>query len=266
MVSLNDLTNGPKMFQETFGSKWGPRFWRIVFTIVVIAIVTAAMSQIFGSWHAAYLEVAGWFSSSSSKIPPQPPVAPPPSNPPLTPVTPSAGPVTQPAGPQQPTPLSGGEKDAKIAVLKLVVQRMDDFATLLTQGDAMLDTWQRDIQANRPEEIKKIQDFAADAYKFRLKLESTHHSIVGSYRDVADLLMVAVRPPGAEGVPGSIFAQFVRSADNFFDEVNSSTVSDPKTLDITTIAQILRKNINDIRIWEREVKRTSQDQISSLSH
>jgi hypothetical protein len=269
MVSLTDLTNGPKMFQETFGSKWGPRLWRAVFTIVVVAIVTGAMSQIFGSWHAAYLEVAGWFSPSTSSPPgrSQTPVNGP-SNPPATPATPPPSTPSTPPVIQPPPTLSREEKDARIAVWKLVVQRMDELASLLNQGDAMLDTWHRDIQVNRAEEIKKTQDFAADAYKFRLKLESTHHSIIGSYSDIADVLKVAVRPPGAEGAPGSIFAQFVRSANDFSEGLNSSTDFDPKNLQIgiTPIAQIFRKNLSTVRTWEQEIKRTGEDQISSLSH
>jgi hypothetical protein len=30
MISLSDLLNGPKMFEETFGLQWGRRFWLAV--------------------------------------------------------------------------------------------------------------------------------------------------------------------------------------------------------------------------------------------
>jgi hypothetical protein len=266
MVTLTDLTNGPKMFQETFGSKWGPRLWRVVFTIVVIAIATAAMSEIFGSWRSAYLEIAGWFSPSPSsppKGPSQPPMGIPPSNTPAT-----ATPTPQPATPQPAPTLSREEKDAKIEVWKLVVQRMDDLAALLDQGDEMLETWLRDTEINRSAEMKKAQDFAGAASNIRIKLESTHDSIAGNYADIADLLKVTVRPPGRGPVPGSIFDQFMRSSGDFSNELISSPESDPQKLqrNLVAIAQILRKDIKAVRSWEQESRRIGQDQISSLSH
>lgn len=266
MVSLTDLTNGPKMFQETFGSKWGPRLWRAVFTIVVVAIVTAAMSQIFGSWHAAYLEVAGWLSPSASSPPKMPPQLPP-SNPPATPTT--AAPATPSAPPPaSPPTLSREEKDAKIAIWKLLVQRMDELAAILSQGDAMLDTWPVDTPANPSAEIKKAQDFAGAAYKIWMKLEATHDTVAGNYADIADLLKVTVRPPGRPPMPGSIFEQFARSANEFSNELISSPDYVPQTLQnrIAPLSQILRKDLKAVRAWEQEITRVSQDQISSLSH
>ena len=38
MVSFSDLLNGAKMFEDTFGPRWGRRWWRIFFVIVVMAI------------------------------------------------------------------------------------------------------------------------------------------------------------------------------------------------------------------------------------
>jgi hypothetical protein len=75
MVSITDLTDGPKMFRETFGSKWGPRLWRGFFTIVVLAISAVAVSQILGGWHSVYSEVAGWFSPPSTSAPTSPRVS-----------------------------------------------------------------------------------------------------------------------------------------------------------------------------------------------
>jgi len=76
MVSLSDLTNGPKMFKETFGPKWGLRLWRTTFAIVAFAIVTVAISQAFGGWHSIYSEVRAWFSPPSTSAAPSPPVPP----------------------------------------------------------------------------------------------------------------------------------------------------------------------------------------------
>jgi hypothetical protein len=76
MVSLSDLTNGPKMFKETFGPKWGPRWWKVVFTIAVLAIVTACLVEIGGGGKAAYTEIKAWLypptTSSRPSVPLQP--------------------------------------------------------------------------------------------------------------------------------------------------------------------------------------------------
>jgi len=71
MPSFSDLIDGPKMFQNTFGQKWGPRLWWAFFSVVVLAIGVVALSQIGGVGKSAYSEIKGWFSPTSS----QPPLA-----------------------------------------------------------------------------------------------------------------------------------------------------------------------------------------------
>jgi hypothetical protein len=67
MVSFSDLINGPKMFRETFGPKWGPRYWRAFFVIAVAALATVGLSQIGGFGKSLYSEVREWFSPASSR-------------------------------------------------------------------------------------------------------------------------------------------------------------------------------------------------------
>lgn len=73
MVSLSDLTDGPKMFRETFGPKWGPRWWRVVFTIVVIAIACAAAEEIGGTGSKALASIRGLFFHTAQPAPSQSP-------------------------------------------------------------------------------------------------------------------------------------------------------------------------------------------------
>lgn len=54
MVSLTDLTTGPKIFKTNFGPKWGPRLWRVFFCFIIFAMFTAALSQIGGFGKAIF--------------------------------------------------------------------------------------------------------------------------------------------------------------------------------------------------------------------
>jgi hypothetical protein len=46
MVSLSDIAEGPKLFETTFGPKWGPRWWRVFFVVVILAIATVCLTDI----------------------------------------------------------------------------------------------------------------------------------------------------------------------------------------------------------------------------
>jgi hypothetical protein len=46
VVSFSDLISGPKMFRETLGPRWGPRWWRVFFVIVVLGIAAVAAQEI----------------------------------------------------------------------------------------------------------------------------------------------------------------------------------------------------------------------------
>lgn len=78
MVSFSDLIDGPKMFRETFGPKWGPRWWKLFFTVVVLAIALVAAQEIGGVGTNAVSAVRSWFSPTSTvksgELPLQPPV------------------------------------------------------------------------------------------------------------------------------------------------------------------------------------------------
>lgn len=154
---------------------------------------------------------------------------------------------------------SGAESiTAKNSVWRSVGQQMTDLFNLLDQGDAMLDTWLADTQADRSAEMKKAQEFSAAAYNFRLKLESAHDSLAGDYADIAGYLKDTVRAPGRTPVPGSIFDQLIRSSDGFANELNSS----PDHLEdrVTPRVHILRKDLQTVRNWERQLKQTAADE------
>lgn len=80
MVSFSDLIDGPKMFRETFGPKWGPRWWKAFFTVVVLAVALIAAQEIGGGGSNVVSVVRGWFSPTSTvksgQQPLQPPVNP----------------------------------------------------------------------------------------------------------------------------------------------------------------------------------------------
>jgi hypothetical protein len=77
MVSLSDLVDGPKMFRETFGPKWGPRWWRVFFVIVVLAVASAAAEEIGGVGSRTVAAARGWFSPPSTVNPSSTPLQPP---------------------------------------------------------------------------------------------------------------------------------------------------------------------------------------------
>jgi hypothetical protein len=66
MISLSDLLNGPKMFEETFGLQWGRRFWLAFFTVAVLAIAAVCLTEIGGFGRDLLSAVSGWFSPSST--------------------------------------------------------------------------------------------------------------------------------------------------------------------------------------------------------
>src|ERR1700733_14123878 len=77
--------------------------------------------------------------------------------------------------PPAPPPPNLSAEDIKtmIGVWKSVEQQMNDLSALLDEGDAMLETWAVETEANRSAEIKKAQDFSAKASNFRInKLKS----------------------------------------------------------------------------------------------
>jgi hypothetical protein len=66
MVSFSDLIDGPKMFRETFGPKWGPRWWWLFFAIIILAAGAFGLSEIGAVGKSAYSEVWGWFSPKTA--------------------------------------------------------------------------------------------------------------------------------------------------------------------------------------------------------
>ena len=77
MVSFSDLIDGPKMFRETFGPKWGPRWWKAFFTVVVLAVALIAAQEIGGVGSNAVFAVRSLFSPPSTVNPVPPPLQPP---------------------------------------------------------------------------------------------------------------------------------------------------------------------------------------------
>jgi len=74
MVSLSDLLNGPKLFEDNFGARWGPRLWRGFFILALGAIVIVCLTTIGGFGRAIYSEVAGWLPGITAPPPPPPPL------------------------------------------------------------------------------------------------------------------------------------------------------------------------------------------------
>jgi hypothetical protein len=56
------LDKGPKMFAEQFGPVWGPRLWKATFIVVVLAVLSVALTQIGGLGKGVLSAVSGWFS------------------------------------------------------------------------------------------------------------------------------------------------------------------------------------------------------------
>jgi hypothetical protein len=63
MVSLSDLTDGPKMLREAFGHRFGTAIWRALLCCVVLGIIAAAASQVTGFTQ----KVFGWPESASKE-------------------------------------------------------------------------------------------------------------------------------------------------------------------------------------------------------
>jgi ElaB/YqjD/DUF883 family membrane-anchored ribosome-binding protein len=155
-------------------------------------------------------------------------------------------------------PPTADEARAKLSVWRSVEQLMGDLNRLLDQGDAMLDSWLSDAKQSQSAIASRGHQFAQQISEFRLKLESAHDSFAGSYGDVAGLLKEAVRAPGRTPVPGSIFDQVIRSSEGFANELNASANSVLELQDrMEPHANILRKNLQAVRIWDQHIKQTA---------
>jgi hypothetical protein len=102
MVSLTDLANGPKVFEDTLGPKWGPRWWRSVFIIAVFAIVAACLMEIGTFGKAVVVNLREWIlpiqESQPAKLPSSIEHVPPgsPTSPAITETPPPSGVATSP--------------------------------------------------------------------------------------------------------------------------------------------------------------------------
>jgi hypothetical protein len=183
-----------------------------------------------------------------------------------------SAPVSHLAPPAPPTIAAPGlndrQKTAKFTVWKKLRRQMLDLAAILDRGDAMLDTWLADFQANPDDEIKKTQKFASDASNIRLDLEATHNTMTGDQGEIGALVKITVRSPGATPIPGGIFDQWLRVADRFSAELISSRDYDRQNLEdrITVSVQLLREHIDTLRRWQREISNAAEEQIKLLSN
>jgi hypothetical protein len=75
MVSFSDLANGPKLFAENWGPKWGPWGWRIIFTLAVLAIAVGCVAEIGGAGKVVVTDLVALFSTSKPST--APPLRPP---------------------------------------------------------------------------------------------------------------------------------------------------------------------------------------------
>jgi hypothetical protein len=69
MTSFSDLVQGPKMFADAWGPKWGPRYWRVFFTIIVLALAAVALSEIGGFGKAVVVSAYGWLFPAKDPLP-----------------------------------------------------------------------------------------------------------------------------------------------------------------------------------------------------
>lgn len=96
MVSLSDLINGPKMFEDTFGSTWGPRWWRLFFSLAILAAAAFFLTEIGGLGKNVYSSVAELLKTTPEKQPQSQ------TTPQVTPlVIPQVAPASPPAPTQQ---------------------------------------------------------------------------------------------------------------------------------------------------------------------
>jgi hypothetical protein len=49
-----DLQKGPELFEDTFGSIWGPRVWRAFFSVLIVGIAAVAGSQVIGLYRSVW--------------------------------------------------------------------------------------------------------------------------------------------------------------------------------------------------------------------
>jgi hypothetical protein len=71
MVSLSDLANGPKLFEETFGRRWGRRYWRVFFAVAVLAILVACLEQIGAFGEKAFVRSNAWYQAAGAWLYPK---------------------------------------------------------------------------------------------------------------------------------------------------------------------------------------------------
>jgi hypothetical protein len=95
MVSLSDLANGPKVFEENFGPKWGPRWWRMFFALSILAAATLFLEEIVGGLNEFYSHISGLWPTHEVKVEKLPTSDHPPaqSTPQLSPLPPAPVPV-----------------------------------------------------------------------------------------------------------------------------------------------------------------------------
>jgi len=179
----------------------------------------------------------------------------------------SPAPVTAPKPAPSISALTPKQKEVKLAAWRKLNRQMEDFSAILKRGDQMLDTWLADTQADPSREVSKVQQFANDVYNMRLALEADHNTMMGDQAEVGSLVKEAVRPPGAEGFPGSIFYQLTRAAEALANDMASSQKYDRQNLEdrITATAQALRDAIDTLKNRQQEWNATAQAQIKTLS-
>jgi hypothetical protein len=163
--------------------------------------------------------------------------------------TPSSAPQPQQTTKQEET--ARQNVHATLIAWQGVKLAMDELATFLDAQDAA---------------VKNYED-AGDIQNIRVKLEDLHHNTAAYFPEIAELLRVAVRPPGAPSVPGSIFDQLQRSSGIYAEQIKSSATppTEEDRVRLALPAQVFRQNINAVRNWEKQVAQTVDQQIKRLT-
>src|SRR5262249_51814739 len=124
--------------------------------------------------------------------------------------------------------LSAKDIAAKIVVWKSIELKMDDLRPILTSGDNMLSTWERDFRSDPQAEIEIVGKLANSVSDFRANLARRDN--YSNYPDITDALKEVAISPGRPPVPGTIFDSLIRSSEAFAHELRSP----PQNLDEMT--------------------------------
>jgi hypothetical protein len=174
-----------------------------------------------------------------------------------SPTGPTTGPTTYPE-----QVLSAEDRAINVGVWQNIAQQLNELSRILNRGYTIVDTWLPDMQTNRAEELKKVQDLATAVSALRIKLDRLRASYF-NYADIAEALKETSIPAGRPQVPGSIFDRLIRSTDGFGQELASPADPIPQDVESTMMSQVgaLKRDLNAMREWQTAIQRVTSSKV-----